>query len=62
MVLTCLRGIFHWTLIAVQFTVCSWMSNGGLNRSGMNNNKHYTHPVSLLNAECWFTYLLGAQS
>lgn len=38
MVLTCRRGIFHRTLKVVQFIVSSWMSNGGLIRSGL--NKH----------------------
>lgn len=35
MVLTCRRGIFHRTLKAVQLTVSSWMSSGGLRRSGL---------------------------
>lgn len=40
MVLTCLRGIFHRTLKAVQLIVSSWMSNGGLRRSGYTETTH----------------------
>lgn len=49
MVLTCRRGIFHRTLKAVQLIVSSWMSSGGLRRSGLykhterhQQNRRYT--------------------
>lgn len=43
MVLTCRLGIFHRTLKAVQLIVSSWMSNGGLRRSGLYKHAERHH-------------------